>query len=372
MTLEFEYLLQKISTEQPCGMDCSFSNEFSSIKNARIQDDPLLDQGDWEAEPKQADWNFVETKTIELLSERTKDLRLYTWLIESWSHLYGFEGIARGLELCQRSLMQYWLHLHPEIEDGDLDQRLGLLEGFIAQLPSLIKGVPLVNQAPYYSLKDYEHLLHQQNIKRKQQIEESEELEKTDQYQEQFKQLLFNTPNMLRQQNYQYLLDIENQWQCFKTVLDGLLGLEGPSFSATDAQIESILSSIQRIYKQESSSASLSRVAAPSLESNLNTQTNAELLAKQSVPSFQSSVQFNNQSHIFNREQALKALQDIADYFQMNEPHSPVSYMLQKIIKWSHMPLHEWLSQVIKNENPLEHLYELLGVSDKNESNNEW
>src|SRR5690606_40928348 len=67
----------------------------------------------------------------------------------------------------------------------------------LAQLPSLIKGVPLVNQAPYYSLKDYEHLLYQKNIKRKQQIEESEELEKTDQYQEQFKQLLFNTPNKI-------------------------------------------------------------------------------------------------------------------------------------------------------------------------------
>ena len=36
------------------------------------------------------------------------------------------------------------------------------------------------------------------------------------------------------------------------------------------------------------------------------------------------------QSHIANREHAMRVLQDIADYFQANEPHSPVSYMLQK------------------------------------------
>ena len=69
----------------------------------------------------------------------------------------------------------------------------------------------------------------------------------------------------------------------------------------------------------------------------------------------------------------MKVLQEIADYFQVNEPHSPVSYMLQKTIKWSQMPLHEWLTQVIKNENPLEAVQELLGVQQQSsESNSDW
>ncbi len=73
------------------------------------------------------------------------------------------------------------------------------------------------------------------------------------------------------------------------------------------------------------------------------------------------------QTHLANREQAMKVLQEIADYFQANEPHSPVSYMLQKTIKWSQMPLHEWLAQVIKDENPLQMVQEMLGVQAKNE-----
>ncbi|MFH3639152.1 type VI secretion system protein TssA, partial [Acinetobacter baumannii] len=73
------------------------------------------------------------------------------------------------------------------------------------------------------------------------------------------------------------------------------------------------------------------------------------------------------QTHLANREQAMKVLQETADYFQANEPHSPVSYMLQKTIKWSQMPLHEWLAQVIKDEHPLQMGQEMLGVQPKNE-----
>ncbi|MNF02884.1 hypothetical protein D3C80_2021030 [compost metagenome] len=72
-----------------------------------------------------------------------------------------------------------------------------------------------------------------------------------------------------------------------------------------------------------------------------------------------------------NREQAMQVLQEIADYFKINEPHSPVSYMLQKTIQWNQLPLHEWLAQVIKDENPLEMLHELLGVQTNiNDTNN--
>ena len=86
----------------------------------------------------------------------------------------------------------------------------------------------------------------------------------------------------------------------------------------------------------------------------------------------QQSFQPEPQSHLQNREQAMQVLQDIADYFQANEPHSPVSYMLQKTIKWNQMPLHEWLGHVIKNENPLESVQELLGVSHNSNESNQW
>lgn len=131
MKMDILPLLTPIDEQSPCGEDFSFSNEFHTIKKARTQDDVLLDQGDWVTEPKQADWDYVSSTSIELLQYKSKDIRLLTWLSEAWANLYGFEGIAKSLDLSHRLLEQYWLTIHPEVEDDDLDQRIGLLQGLI-------------------------------------------------------------------------------------------------------------------------------------------------------------------------------------------------------------------------------------------------
>lgn len=202
MSLEIEPLLSPISSDQPCGQDLSFSNEFHAIKIAKTQDDPLLDQGDWVAEPKQADWHFVEQKSIELLTEKSKDLRLLGWVLEAWSNLYGFEGTAKALELMHRTLNEYWTQLHPEIEEEDLDQRLGLLQGSINHLIPLIKQVAIVN-VPAFSLSDYEALLRQKNHLLKQ-VESYTDDANSSQILEQFEQSLFNTSKSFQYQNYQH------------------------------------------------------------------------------------------------------------------------------------------------------------------------
>ena len=375
MSVELEPLLEPISEDEVCGADLSFSNDFHEIKKARIEDDPLLDLGDWVAEPKQADWNFVANKCEVLLKDKTKDIRLLTWITEAWGNLYGFEGIAQGLELSCRMLDQYWLKMHPEIEDDDLDQRLGLLQGLTNQVPMLIKKVPLLNVQPFYSIFDYEKILHQQNNRLKQ-ADESGSNASTDM--EAFDQALFNTSKSFQFQNYQNFTQILEHWDTLKQVLDQLMELEAPSFAAVDSQLESINKTLRKIYKADafdaSTGTSASTITSTPVEPTSTTvqpeitQNLAPTMNNQSQQSFQPQPQ----SHLQNREQAMKVLQEIADYFQANEPHSPVSYMLQKTIKWSHMPLHEWLAQVIKNDNPLESVQELLGVQTTSNESNDW
>ena len=376
MSLELETLLQPISDDQPCGSDYSFSNDFHAIKKAKIADDPLLDQGDWVAEPKQADWGFVQQKASELLRDQTKDIRLYGWLLEAWTNNYGFEGVAKGLELLQRSLETYWLPLHPEIEDEDLDQRLGLLQGITNQVPALIKSVNIVNGHSPYSLSDYEGLLHQQNQRRKQ-SQEDDDFDQPVNVMEQFEHALFNTSKSIQYQSYQQFVELLKHWQNLKETLDRLMGLDAPTFAAIDSQIEMIHISLKKLYKAEAfgSPQLAETTTATFVESNVSNslpqyeQPPMQVLQQQHTQQFQPQVQ----NHLQNREQAMKVLQEIADYFQVNEPHSPVSYMLQKTIKWSQMPLHEWLTQVIKNENPLEAVQELLGVQQQSsESNSDW
>ncbi|MDH1706636.1 type VI secretion system protein TssA [Acinetobacter johnsonii] len=374
MSLEIEPLLSPISSDQPCGQDLSFSNEFHAIKIAKTQDDPLLDQGDWVAEPKQADWHFVEQKSIELLTGKSKDLRLLGWLLEAWSNLYGFEGTAKALELMHRTLNEYWTQLHPEIEEEDLDQRLGLLQGSINHLIPLIKQVAIVN-VPSFSLSDYEALLRQKNHLLKQ-VESYTEDANSSQILEQFEQSLFNTSKSFQYQNYQHFSAILAEWSILKSVLDTLMGLDAPSFAAIDTQLENIHTSLKKLYKtdvftqpvmatQTSESSAAATITTQALSFTQRKEQEIDMNTVHPSKGFQ----VQPQNHLANREQAMRVLQEISDYFQANEPHSPVSYMLQKTIKWSQMPLHEWLNQVIKNENPLHNVQELLGVQQANESN---
>ena len=374
MSLEIEPLLSPISSDQPCGQDLSFSNEFHAIKIAKTQDDPLLDQGDWVAEPKQADWHFVEQKSIEILTGKSKDLRLLGWLLEAWSNLYGFEGTAKALELMHRTLNKYWTQLHPEIEEEDLDQRLGLLQGSINHLIPLIKQVAIVN-VPAFSLSDYEALLRQKNHLLKQ-VESYTDDANSSQILEQFELSLFNTSKSFQYQNYQHFSAILAEWSILKSVLDTLMGLDAPSFAAIDTQLENIHTSLKKLYKtdvftqpvmatQTSESSAAATITTQALSFTQRKEQEIDMNTVHPSKGFQ----VQPQNHLANREQAMRVLQEISDYFQANEPHSPVSYMLQKTIKWSQMPLHEWLNQVIKNENPLHNVQELLGVQQANESN---
>lgn len=374
MSLEIELLLSPISSDQPCGQDLSFSNEFHAIKIAKTQDDPLLDQGDWVAEPKQADWHFVEQKSIEILTGKSKDLRLLGWLLEAWSNLYGFEGTAKALELMHQTLNEYWTQLHPEIEEEDLDQRLGLLQGSINHLIPLIKQVAIVN-VPSFSLSDYEALLRQKNHLLKQ-VESYTDDTNSSQILEQFEQSLFNTSKSFQYQNYQNFSAILAEWSILKSVLDTLMGLDAPSFAAIDTQLENIHTSLKKLYKtdvftqpvmatQTSESSAATTITTQALSFTQHKEQEIDMHTVHPSKGFQ----VQPQNHLANREQAMRVLQEISDYFQANEPHSPVSYMLQKTIKWSQMPLHEWLNQVIKNENPLHNVQELLGVQQANESN---
>ena len=369
MNLDLETLLQPISPDQLCGDDLSFSNDFHEIKKAKTQDNPLLDLGDWVAEPKQADWNFVSNKSIDLLTNKTKDIRLLTWICEAWGNLYGFEGLAKGLELSYRLLEEFWLNIHPEIEDDDLDQRLGLLQGLTSQVPAIIKQIPLVTSQPFYSMFDYEKILHDQNNRLKH-ADESDGVNASEDL-ERFDQALFNTSKSIQFQNYQHFTEILGHWDTLKQVLDQLMELDAPSFASIDSQLDSINKTLRKLYKADAFNTTATTQSAPqdSTDSYTSEETPvmiAQVQTHQNAQSFQPQPQ----SHLQNREQAMKVLQEIADYFQANEPHSPVSYMLQKTIKWSQMPLHEWLAQVIKNDSPLESVQELLGVNTQ--ESNEW
>jgi type VI secretion system protein ImpA len=65
-----------------------------------------------------------------------------------------------------------------------------------------------------------------------------------------------------------------------------------------------------------------------------------------------------------DRAAALRQLANVAAFFRRTEPHSPVAYLVQRAVQWGHMPLEEWLKEVITDGTVLAHVRETLGLKD--------
>ena len=103
-----------------------------------------MSQGEWVREIKVADWPAVITQATEVLGARSKDLQVAAWLLEALVKRHGFAGLRDGLHLLWALQEQFWTSLYPEIEDGDLETRVLLLEWVNNNLPMSIRAVPIV------------------------------------------------------------------------------------------------------------------------------------------------------------------------------------------------------------------------------------
>jgi type VI secretion system protein ImpA len=70
---------------------------------------------------------------------------------------------------------------------------------------------------------------------------------------------------------------------------------------------------------------------------------------------------------VASRQQALRQLSQVAAFFRQTEPHSPISYLVQRAVRWGDMPLEDLLKEVVKSSDALEHIWETLGITHEDE-----
>ena len=136
-------LLQPISETQRCGEDLAFSAEVDQIAQARLHDDPTLDQGEWISVLKEADWPFVASRCAGMIATRSKDMRLAVWLAEASARTRGLRGLGEGFEVLAGLCEHFWDGMHPVADDGDYDQRIGNLFWLLTRTPALVKEMSL-------------------------------------------------------------------------------------------------------------------------------------------------------------------------------------------------------------------------------------
>lgn len=143
--LDIDAILAPLPGDNPSGEDLRYTDVYERIKEARRADD-MLDQGDWQRELKRSDWGAVVEVASSALSTRTKDIQIAVWLVEALIKKQGFAGLHAGLTILDTFIREFWDHVYPLAEDGDLEYRSGPLEFLNDKVSLSIRDIPLTDE----------------------------------------------------------------------------------------------------------------------------------------------------------------------------------------------------------------------------------
>lgn len=367
--LDFESLLAPIDGDNPAGESLRYDGTFDQIKEARREDE-MLAQGDWARDLKVADWPQVIKLATNALTKKTKDLQIAAWLVEGLAKFDRHDrwvAFRDGLQLLRGLHENFWDNVYPEIDpeddDGPLAGRANVLASFDARLASVIKEFPLTAGQKYSYLQyleskqfeipeNIEGLEYDQQEKFKA-LRAQAEAERKVTGEEWRKAKSVTTRDFIEAR----LALINECWDAYKALdaeMDTRFARETPGLGELKKSLDEIRTLVDLFVKEKQK--------AEPREGEIGSVESAEGEDAGIVASGGGGFAVASGS-IRSRQEALKRLADIAMFFRQTEPHSPVSYAVERAVKWGNMPLEAWLADVLKDGTALESVREVLGFN---------
>jgi type VI secretion system protein ImpA len=353
--LDLDALLSPVRGENPSGENLQYSGLHDELREARRADDDVP-QGAWVRELKAADWDKVVRLATDSLASRTKDLQIVAWLSEAEIALNGFEGLRDCLKLAHGYLEAFWETLYPEVDEGnDLEARANALAWMDRQAALAIKRVPLTKRAgANYSFFQWEDakLLDGSADRSGASSEASQDQERARLDGKPTGEEIRKARSETRRAFYDQLFSVVEE--CGKALgeLDRVMDLrferQTPGLGALTKALDEVRHAVERTLQEKRLEEPDASDASGATETAAAGGTGARSGAAGGP--------------LRDRDQALAQLAQVADYFRRTEPHSPVSYLVQRAISWGQMPLDGWLRDVIKDASILANLRETLGL----------
>ncbi|ALM73363.1 type VI secretion system protein TssA [Vibrio vulnificus] len=367
----FEPALLPISAEQPAGVDPRSDITPQSLyyrlkdqrmqarnieRNAIIEEEPILNYANL--------WQVFLDEVPQALASQTKDLEYVAWLIEALTRLDGFKGMAIGYELATYYLVNYWADLYPMPDEDGLETRISPIIGLngIDNEGTLIFPLSCIPMTEGLSEQPYAYWEYQQALDLER-CDEDKKRAKRDQGVPELSDIT-QAVKSSSSQFYQRLIEDLNRaissFERFSQALDSACEEVTPS-SYISRKLDAIHSAIMHLasdkmikVSKETNSDEPSHSASSHEGENDGRgqgEANFQLLA----------------ANMHSREQAIVQLQRVADFFRETEPHSPVSYTIEQVIRWCGMSLPELLAELISDGDAKKGYFRLVGIADKNE-----
>ncbi len=360
--IDLAKLLTPISAESPSGEYARYSGVYDEINEARREDDDLA-QGDWQVERKLADYRKVIDLAVPVLETETKDMQICAWLSESLVREHGFEGLRDSLKLMSEMQNFFWDTIHPEIDEGDMEGRANALAWMDKESAFSIKASGKLTDVDGYSFFDYEDSkkykipddidsldsTEQEEIRTK--VAKAERDGKvTDEY---WEKSIAKSKRAFYEELNNVIQECWEEYRNLNKVVEEKFDIkQAPGLRQVGKVLETIQDQTDKILEKK-------REEEPDPIEDLEVTEDGEGGSSNGTGGGVTTTR----GAINNRRDALRRLGDLADYFRKTEPHSPVSYLVNRAVKWGNMPLDSWLQDVIKDENVLYQLRETLGFN---------
>jgi type VI secretion system protein ImpA len=157
----YQTLLTDVAPDAPSGANLEYDPDFIRL-DAELQGKPEVQYGATISAAAPPDWKVVHALALELL-QRSRDLRLALALTRADLHLQGIQGFAAGLQIIGDFLDARWDGVHPQLDpdDGnDPAMRVNIISALIDRNTLLgeLKTMPIVASRAHgrFSLRDIE------------------------------------------------------------------------------------------------------------------------------------------------------------------------------------------------------------------------
>ena len=357
--IDIDSLLVPFEGENPAGIDIredsSPQSIYYQIKDARAaartSERRLLTEDDPEmANVVVPEWQIVLSLAPQILTEYGKDLEVSAWYSEALLREHGFAGLRDGFRLLRGLVEGFWENLYPMPDEDGMETRVSPLTGLNGEEGegTLIVPINKVLITEGYTYQPFATWHYQQAYdleritdpdKREARIADGAVTMKM------IEQSALETSPLFFKDIQEDLAECIEEYRQLSEALDEKCGTESPPTS----NIRNALNRVQEVIKF----IAPEQVEAESGEAG-------EAVAQGAGPS---TVKASGGGAINNREDAYRNMLTVAKFFRETEPHSPVSYMLEKAVRLGRMPLPELLAELISDESARYEYFKLTGIT---------
>lgn len=366
--IDLDALLEPISEESPTGedprADASPNSLYYTLKRERASARAAERKSVHDGDSQEADKHWQEVMDIapRLLKEQGKDLEVASWYTEALVRRFGFQGLRDAFALIDGLVEHFWDGLYPMPDEDGVETRIAPLSGLNGEgaegvLMAPVRKVPITEGNPPgpFSLWQYQQALDLQKLADEEAREAKEDslgyglgdIEKA---------VTESTDTFFLDQRDDLDQALEHYRACGQRLDEHCGAQEAPPTRNIIEVLEECRGAINHLGRDKYAAQEDAEAEEAQSEQ-----------AEGGEPA--SGATAAPRKKQLDREEAFRQLREIARFFRETEPHSPVSYVLQKAVKWGNMSLEELIPELIPDDSSRAHYSELTGVqtSEDNE-----